>query len=275
MASARNDAIKVPPLGESIVEATVSRWLKKEGDAGRRRRYAGRARDGQDHGRSARDDGGVLTKRAHAEGDVVKVDELLGEIDESAPRGRPERRRQPQLPPQPAAAAAPRRAQPHRRRRPPAAADSRAAAQPRAEVRASPAAQRVAAEAGRRLVAVPGHGSRRRRQQAGRDRARRPLRSAAPGAGAAAAPHAACADAASAASPRRRPRRPASARRARRCRRVASASPRICSQSQHATAHLTTFNEIDMSAVERAARADQGARREGARRQAHRSCRSS
>ena len=25
-------SIKVPPLGESIVEATVSRWLKKEGD---------------------------------------------------------------------------------------------------------------------------------------------------------------------------------------------------------------------------------------------------
>ncbi|XWV14969.1 MAG: hypothetical protein HEQ11_01270 [Gemmatimonas sp.] len=26
-------SIKVPPLGESIVEATVSRWLKNEGDA--------------------------------------------------------------------------------------------------------------------------------------------------------------------------------------------------------------------------------------------------
>ncbi|MGH7720925.1 MAG: biotin/lipoyl-containing protein, partial [Gemmatimonadaceae bacterium] len=25
--------IKVPPLGESIVEATVARWLKKEGDS--------------------------------------------------------------------------------------------------------------------------------------------------------------------------------------------------------------------------------------------------
>ena len=25
-------SIKVPPLGESIVEATISRWLKKEGD---------------------------------------------------------------------------------------------------------------------------------------------------------------------------------------------------------------------------------------------------
>jgi len=26
-------SIKVPPLGESIVEATVSRWLKKDGEA--------------------------------------------------------------------------------------------------------------------------------------------------------------------------------------------------------------------------------------------------
>ena len=26
-------SIKVPPLGESIVEATISRWLKNEGDA--------------------------------------------------------------------------------------------------------------------------------------------------------------------------------------------------------------------------------------------------
>ncbi|MBU6367309.1 MAG: dihydrolipoamide succinyltransferase, partial [Gemmatimonadetes bacterium] len=26
-------SIKVPPLGESIVEATVSRWLRQEGDA--------------------------------------------------------------------------------------------------------------------------------------------------------------------------------------------------------------------------------------------------
>jgi 2-oxoglutarate dehydrogenase E2 component (dihydrolipoamide succinyltransferase) len=26
-------SIKVPPLGESIVEATVSRWLKKQGDS--------------------------------------------------------------------------------------------------------------------------------------------------------------------------------------------------------------------------------------------------
>ncbi len=31
--SVRMSQIKVPPLGESIVEATVSRWLKKEGES--------------------------------------------------------------------------------------------------------------------------------------------------------------------------------------------------------------------------------------------------
>ena len=29
--------IRVPQLGESVVEATITRWLKKEGEAGRRR----------------------------------------------------------------------------------------------------------------------------------------------------------------------------------------------------------------------------------------------
>ena len=42
----------------------------------------------------------------------------------------------------------------------------------------------------------------------------------------------------------------ARAKRARRCRRAGSASPNTCSKSQHATAHLTTFNEVDMSVVE-------------------------
>ncbi len=77
-------AIKVPPLGESIVEATVSRWLKKEGD---------RVAPGDTLVELETDKitvevpsmtPGVLTKRARAEGDVVKVDDLLAEIDESA-----------------------------------------------------------------------------------------------------------------------------------------------------------------------------------------------
>src|SRR5882672_12938700 len=77
-------SIKVPPLGESIVEATISRWLKKEGDV---------VAPGDTLVELETDKitvevpsmiAGVVTKRAHAEGDVVKVDDVLVEIDETA-----------------------------------------------------------------------------------------------------------------------------------------------------------------------------------------------
>src|SRR4030081_2481394 len=77
-------SIKVPPLGESIVEATVSRWLKKEGDAV----AAGDTVVELDTDKITVEVPalklGVLTKRAKNEGDVVHVDDVLGEIDESA-----------------------------------------------------------------------------------------------------------------------------------------------------------------------------------------------
>ena len=77
-------AIKVPPLGESIVEATISRWLKNEGDA---------VSPGETLVELETDKitvdvpvmtSGVLKKRLKAEGDVVKVDEVLAEIEEGA-----------------------------------------------------------------------------------------------------------------------------------------------------------------------------------------------
>src|SRR3979411_2787140 len=77
-------SIKVPPLGESIVEATVSRWLKKEGDAV----AAGDTVVELDTDKITVEvpalKPGVLTKRAKNEGDVVHVDDVLSEIDESA-----------------------------------------------------------------------------------------------------------------------------------------------------------------------------------------------
>ncbi len=77
-------AIKVPPLGESIIEATVSRWLKNEGDPV----AVGETLVELDTDKITVEVpammAGVLTKRAHAEGDVVKVDDLLAEIDENA-----------------------------------------------------------------------------------------------------------------------------------------------------------------------------------------------
>src|SRR3982750_4691810 len=76
--------IKVPPLGESIVEATVSRWLKKEGDAV----AAGDTLVELDTDKITVEvpalKPGVVTKRAKAAGDVVHVDDVLGELDETA-----------------------------------------------------------------------------------------------------------------------------------------------------------------------------------------------
>ena len=76
-------SIKVPPLGESIVEATVSRWLKKEGDAVAVGDTLVELETDKITVEVPAMNAGVLTKLAHAEGDVVKVDELLAEIDES------------------------------------------------------------------------------------------------------------------------------------------------------------------------------------------------
>src|SRR5512132_4120470 len=76
--------IKVPPLGESIVEATVSRWLKKEGDAV----AAGDTLVDLETDKITVEvpalKPGVLTRRMKQEGEVVHVDDVLGELDESA-----------------------------------------------------------------------------------------------------------------------------------------------------------------------------------------------
>src|SRR6478672_3430219 len=127
-------AIKVPQLGESIVEATVSRWLKNEGD---------HVAEGDNLVELETDKitvevpalaSGVLTKRAVNEGDVVTVDQLLGEIAEGAAASASAK-----LAPAPAAASsAPAVAAP-------APASAPSAAPAKGEVKVSPAAQRVAA----------------------------------------------------------------------------------------------------------------------------------
>src|SRR3954467_1098788 len=77
-------SIKVPPLGESIVEATISRWLKKEGDAV----ASGDTVVELDTDKITVEvpalKAGVLARQAKREGDVVHVDDVLGEIDEAA-----------------------------------------------------------------------------------------------------------------------------------------------------------------------------------------------
>jgi 2-oxoglutarate dehydrogenase E2 component (dihydrolipoamide succinyltransferase) len=77
-------SIKVPPLGESIVEATVSRWVKKKGDAVASGATIVELETDKITVEVPAPRAGVITSIAANEGDVVKVDQLLGELDETA-----------------------------------------------------------------------------------------------------------------------------------------------------------------------------------------------
>ena len=221
-------AIKVPPLGESIVEATVSRWLKKEGDTVAPGDTLVELETDKITVEVPAMSGGVLTKRAHNEGDVVKVDDLLAEIDESGKAAAA-----PAAAPAAKAAEAPKAAA----EAPKAAAQTPAAAP--SEVRASPAAQRVAADKGVDLGSVQGTG---RGGVVSKpdviEAAEKGAKPAAPEVGKAAAPQPAA---------QRPPQEGRETREKMTTRRKRIAEHLL--ESQHATAHLTTFNEIDMSAV--------------------------
>jgi 2-oxoglutarate dehydrogenase E2 component (dihydrolipoamide succinyltransferase) len=224
-------AIKVPPLGESIVEATVSRWLKKEGDAVAAGDTLVELETDKITVEVPALAAGVLAKRARGEGDVVKVDELLGELTEGAGAA-------PSAPAPTAAAPAPATSAPAAPSTP-----APAPAAPSTEVRASPAAQRVAAEQGVNLAAVPGTG------RGGVVSKPDVIEHIAAGASAAsaAAPKPVAAPAPVAPS---RPAAPPGERETRE--KMTTRRKRIAENlllSQSSTATLTTFNEIDMSAV--------------------------
>ena len=219
-------AIKVPPLGESIVEAIVSRWLKQEGEAVASGDTLVELETDKITVEVPALSAGVLTRRAVNEGDVVKVGDVLGDVEEGATAAAP------------ALATAPASTAAAPLHTPAPAVPSMPAAS--AEVRASPAAQRVAAEQNVNLAAVTGTGrggvvskpdviehvaAGRTTPVAGAGPSLPPARqvAAVPATGA------------------RETREKMTTRRKRIAENLLLA--------QHATAHLTTFNEIDMSTV--------------------------
>jgi 2-oxoglutarate dehydrogenase E2 component (dihydrolipoamide succinyltransferase) len=241
-------SIKVPPLGESIVEATISRWLKNEGDSVASGETLVELETDKITVEVPALKGGVLKRRLKNEGDVVKVDELLGELDESAvPAAAPA-----SAPAEKATAAAaasgggsggvataPARTE----QRPPAQPAARGDG---AEVKSSPAARRVAAEEGVDLSAVSGSGrggvvSKPDVVGAAASRGAAPADPGSPAPQGAAPPRATAPRPAPSASGERETREKMSTRR----KRIAE----HLLESQHATAHLTTFNEVDMTAV--------------------------
>jgi 2-oxoglutarate dehydrogenase E2 component (dihydrolipoamide succinyltransferase) len=224
-------SIKVPPLGESIVEATVSRWLKKEGDVV----AAGDTLVDLETDKITVEvpalKPGVLTKRSKAEGEVVHVDDVLGELDETAvPATAGATAAAPAAgAPAPAAASAP----PTARTQPPPASRP-SAPQPTTgqseSTKSAPAARKIAEERGIDIAAIAGTGRGGvvskpdvLAAQTQRPSGIQPTRGngVVPG--------------------ERETREKMSTRR----KRIAE----NLLQSQHATAHLTTFNEIDMSAI--------------------------
>ena len=262
-------SIKVPPLGESIVEATVSRWMKKEGDQVSPGDTLVELETDKITVEVPAMSRGVLTKRLHAEGDVVKVDDLLGEIDESAAAAAPKREAATAATaaatPQRAAASsnAPPAAQPPAPalskppapapNKPPAPAPAKAPEPAKTEVRASPAAERLAAQQNIDLAGVSGTG--RGGVVSKADVIDQSRDGAAPAAAPARAPSPPAPPAGGGpppvSAPPSRPAVPAGARETRE--KMSTRRKRISEhllESQHATAHLTTFNEIDMSAVE-------------------------
>lgn len=242
-------SIKVPPLGESIVEATVSRWMKKEGDVVSPGDTLVELETDKITVEVPAMSRGVLTKRLHSEGDVVKVDDLLGEIDESAAPAMTRKESAMPTPPMPVQAipSGPSGAPP-----PP----SRAAEPARAEVRASPAAERLGAQQKVDLSAISGTGRGGVVSKADvvdhmRDAAPPNLGVHAPEREGPTSPAAPRATSQTTAPALPRPQTSAETRETRE--KLTTRRRRIAEhllESQHATAHLTTFNEIDMSAVE-------------------------
>ncbi len=201
--------IVVPELGESVVEARVAKWLKKEGDAVSAGDALVELETEKIDLEVSADRAGVLSSIKHAEGSDVKVGEILAVLDASASAQgvRVDK-------PVAAAIAAPNPKAP-----------AKATADAPAEVKASPTARNVAREEGVKLESIaPSAGSRVMKDDVLRAKPAAPSASSAPAPGA------------------------RSEQRMRMSKRRATIARRLV-EAQHNAAMLTTFNEVDMTAV--------------------------
>ena len=194
--------IVVPELGESVVEARVARWLKKEGDRVEVGEPIVELETEKIDLEVNAERGGVIASIKHKEGDDVKIGELLAVVDES-----------------PAAAAAK-----------PSGNGSKA----------TPTARNVAREHDVQLTSIQGSGAAGRVMKQDVEKAIAPQHVPS-GALQEPVPQVIKAPPAARAGERLEERQRMSKRRATIARRLVEA--------QHNAAMLTTFNEIDMSAM--------------------------
>jgi 2-oxoglutarate dehydrogenase E2 component (dihydrolipoamide succinyltransferase) len=239
--------IRVPPLGESLVDAVVGQWLKSEGDAVARGETILELETDKVNLDVTADEDGVLASIAHGEGDVVTVGEVLGTISAGAVAGNGASAPAAEVPaPAPAPVAEPVAAVAAA-----APAPMETAAPAEGAGRAAPAVRRLAEEHNIDLneIAGSGPGGRVTREDILSLAAARQtpaLAAAAPVAPPAAPAPAAPAKPAAPAAPRIEDAR--GEERIRMNRRRQTIANRLV-EAQHTAAMLTTFNEIDMSAV--------------------------
>jgi 2-oxoglutarate dehydrogenase E2 component (dihydrolipoamide succinyltransferase) len=218
--------IRVPALGESIVEATVGHWLKKEGDTVTAGEALIELETDKVNIEVTAETSGTLVSIAKQEGENVAIGDVLGSIDASG-----------------AAASAPAPAAPEPQAAAPAA-PATPAEQAAAKAPVTPVAQRIANQQGVDLGSIAGSGPGGRITKGDVVAASKPAAPAAPAAPAPAAPAAPAASkpAPAVASSNGREER------IRMSRRRQTIAARLV-EAQHVAAMLTTFNEVDMSAV--------------------------
>jgi 2-oxoglutarate dehydrogenase E2 component (dihydrolipoamide succinyltransferase) len=223
--------VRVPTLGESVVEATVGAWLKHEGDAVEAGEPLVQLETEKVNVDVSADQAGVLGQIQHKEGDTVAPGDVLATLNDSAGAG---------AAPQAAAAPAPASAEQ-------VAAPAAPPAQPEEagsdadRPHASPVARRMAEEHGLDLARVQGTGTGGR---VTREDVERHLsapgglpRDGSPSVPAAPAP---------APAPARADQRGET--RMRMTRRRQTIAQRLL-EAQRTAAMLTTFNEVDLTAI--------------------------
>jgi 2-oxoglutarate dehydrogenase E2 component (dihydrolipoamide succinyltransferase) len=229
--------IRVPPLGESVVEATVGRWTKQQGQPVAKDEILVELETDKITVEVAAPQAGVLGRIVKNEGETVGVNELLAELGEGSGAEAP-------------AAAAP-------AAQPAAAPAAAPAAQPEVapigqDAQTSPAVRSLAADNNLDLAQIRGSGPNGRITKEdvlkviedGRARQQAPApQPAAQPAAPQPAPRPQPAPAAPAA-----PAQPGREKRERMSRRRQTIARRLV-EAQQTTASLTTFNEVDMSAV--------------------------
>ena len=77
--------IRVPQMGESVTEATILRWLKKEGDSVAAGEGIAELETDKVNVEVPADNAGIIQSFAHAEGDTVAVGDVLAVIGDAAP----------------------------------------------------------------------------------------------------------------------------------------------------------------------------------------------